>query len=209
MTQRPAIPKSTDPRIPKGYNWLIQQVGHQGDDCLLWPFSCCTPGYGIFMHEKKNRLAHRFMCELIHGAPPADHLAAHSCGNRRCVNPKHISWKTHTGNQLDRREQGTSSNKHSKLTLKQARQIRQLKGLETTPETASKYGITESNVRHIQDGKTWREVRKIPRPLTDEQVRIIRQIGDSRPTASVAEMLGVGQAAVWRVRLGRSHKSVV
>lgn len=196
--------------MPKGYLWIVEQVGHQGDDCLIWPFSCCTPGYGNFMFEGKTHLAHRWMCQAIHGEQPATNSqAAHSCGNRRCVNPKHVSWKTPSGNQLDRREHGTANRKHSKLSLQQARQIRQLKSIETTLETAAKYGVTESNVRLIQDGKTWREDRKIPRPLTEQQVRIIRQIGDTRSAATVAATLGVSQTAVWRVRRGLAHKSVV
>lgn len=202
--------KSTDPRNPTGYNWLMQQVGHEGNECLIWPFSCCTPGYGAFMFEKKRRLAHRFMCELMNGPPPEGHLAAHSCGNRRCVNPNHIGWKTHAGNQLDRREHGTNNKRHSKLTLQQARQIRQLKGVEKTPETAAKYSITESNVRLIQEGKTWREDRKIPMPLTRDQVLMIRKIGYSKSLREISIMLGgVGTGAVDRVRNGRGHKSVV
>jgi hypothetical protein len=195
---------------PKGYNWLIQQVGHQGDDCLLWPFSRCTPGYGIFMVKRKNHLAHRYMCELANGAPPSgEHLAAHSCGNRRCVNPKHLSWKTHADNQLDRRAHGTNSQKRTKLTMLQATQIRDLKGLETTIETAARYGVTESNVRHIQDGTTWNEAnRVIALDLTAEQVREIRRIGTSKTANEVSRAMGVGMSSVYRVRNRASYKTV-
>jgi hypothetical protein len=194
---------------PKGYIWIMQQVGHQGDDCLIWPLSCCTPGYGIFTYEKKDYLAHRFMCEKTHGPAPEGYHAAHSCGNRRCVNPGHLSWKTATDNQLDRRKHGTAMTKQSKLTKLQAMQIRQLKGLEKTPETAAKYGITESNVRHIQEGKTWRDDRKISPVLTREQVLAIRKIGWSKSLREISTMFGVGTSAVDRVRSGRCFKGVV
>lgn len=198
-----------DRRIPAGYNWLMQHVGHIGDECVIWPFACCTPGYGLFQYEKKRYLAHRFMCELKNGAPPEDHLAAHSCGNRRCINPNHLSWKTHTDNQLDRRAQGTASNRWSKLTLTQARQIRALKGMETAPETAAKYSITESNVRMIQDGKTWMEDRKIPMALTTEQVLEIRRIGYTKSLREISNLLGIGTGVVDRIRNGHSYKAVV
>ena len=194
---------------PKGYIWIMQQLEHQGDDCLIWPFCCCTPGYGSFTHEKTHYLAHRFMCEKTHGPAPEGHHAAHSCGNRRCVNPRHLSWKSPSDNQLDRRQHGTAMTKQSKLTKLQAMQIRQLKGIETTPETAAKYGITESNVRHIQDGKTWRDDRKLPPLLTREQVLAIRKIGWSKPAHEISALLGVGSSAVNRVRHGLSYKGVV
>ncbi len=39
---------------------------------------------------------HRLVCHAIHGAPPAPEGwdAAHSCGNRACCNPAHLSWQT-------------------------------------------------------------------------------------------------------------------
>ena len=194
---------------PKGYIWIMQQISHQGDDCLLWPFSCCTPGYGIFRYEKKQYLSHRFMCEKAHGPAPDGHHAAHSCGNRRCVNPNHLSWKSASDNQLDRRQHGTAMIQQNKLTELQARQIRQLKGVETTPETAAKYGITESNVRHIQDGKTWRADRKLPPLLSREQVLKIREIGWSKPAHEIAAMVGASSAVVNRVRQGQSYKGTV
>lgn len=201
--------KPTDPRNPLGYRFLMAHVDHQGDDCLIYPYACCTPGYGISSYQKKRHLAHRFICEQKNGPPPEGHLAAHSCGNRRCVNPKHLSWKTHAGNQLDRREHGTNSKRQAKLTLRQAMQIRALKGLESAPETAAKYSITESNVRLIQEGKTWRDDRKIPMALTTEQVLAIRRIGYSKSLREISIMLGVGTGAIDRVRNGRTHKSVV
>jgi hypothetical protein len=67
--------------------------------------------------------AHRLMCQLAHGDPPTpDHIAAHSCGrgHEGCVNPNHLSWKTYSENELDKRVHGTTRNpwwgKKGKLT---------------------------------------------------------------------------------------------
>lgn len=156
--------------------YLVANAGHQSDDCLIWPFCVCTPGYGQFQHEKVRYLAHRFMCELANGPPPTEaHHAAHSCGNRRCVNPKHLSWKTPTDNQLDRRLHGTNNKTQRKITRAQAYQIRALKGFETSVETAARYGVTESNVRLIQDGKTWAPNPKV-RDFTREDDAKIRSL---------------------------------
>lgn len=146
--------------------WIRDHVAHQDDDCLIWPFSR-NPinGYGHFGHERKHYLAHRFMCKLAHGEPPTPkHQAAHSCGKGRdgCINPRHLSWKTHSQNQLDRRLHGTKHNawwgKKGKLKPQQVLAIRALKGQLTQAAIARDFMTTESNVRAIQNGKTWRHL---------------------------------------------------
>jgi len=146
--------------------WINEHIAHRGDECLIWPFSCATPGYGQFMPSGsgKVKMAHRFMCEAAWGPPPSEaHQAAHSCGNRRCVNPSHLSWKTRTENQLDRENHGTKNywGWKGKLTPRQAIHIRSLKGIETSVRTAARYNTTESNVRLIQSGKTWRALKGV------------------------------------------------
>lgn len=195
----------TDPRIPTGYNWLIQQVEYDGDECVLWPFACCTPGYGIFQYEKKRHLAHRFMCEQKNGAPPdADLHAAHSCGNRRCVNPNHLSWKSQSDNQLDRRVHGTRNKTRTKITALQADQIRKLKGLETSVQTAARYGVTESNVRLIQEGKTWGpRILEFWTPEEDARIREAIKMGyNFRKMAEyVGRSIGAVSGRAYRIGL--------
>ena len=142
------------------YDWLMENYKSGGDRCLLWPFSCCTAGYGSFGLDYKVYMAHRYVCKLAHGEPPSRaHHAAHSCGNRKCINPKHLSWKTGSENQRDRPHQGrpfTGARKH--LTPEQVREIRRLKGIRPSPALAQRFGCTESNIRHIQNRSTYRNV---------------------------------------------------
>lgn len=182
-----------DPRIPTGYNWLVQRVGHAGDDCVIWPFACCTPGYGTFQYQKKKHMAHRWICEQTHGPAPENQHAAHSCGNRRCVNPRHIGWKTQSDNQLDRRRHGTNNKTRMKITATQADQIRKLKGIETSIQTAARYGVTESNVRLIQDGKTWgKRVLNFWTPEEDNRIRRAIKMGYS--FRQITEYVGSGRS---------------
>src|SRR5579859_6085572 len=87
--------------------WLIAHRNYDGEGCLIWPFGRIPFGYGTvrFNGTGEHMSAHRYMCILAHGDPPAEGLhAAHDCGNGHlgCVHPKHISWKTVQENIDDR-----------------------------------------------------------------------------------------------------------
>lgn len=175
--------------------------------CLIWPFSRSQTGYAMIGEEKIR--VHRVMCEHRHGpAPSPDHYAAHSCdrGHEGCVNPWHLDWKTPSENQSDRYKDGEVL-PIRKLTADEARQIRDLKGLEQILETASRFGVSESNVRLIQAGKTWRSDRRDVRILTRAEVELIRATPWQVKSARLwAEQLGVSRTAIDRIRAGVSYR---
>jgi hypothetical protein len=146
----------------QGIRFLRAHVGHTGNNCLIWPLSGDRDGYGIFGFEGKNYKAHRWMCEATHGpAPTPEHHAAHECGNghRGCVNPQHLVWKTPTANARDRLRHGTVNppgRPRRKLTVEQVREIIAMKGKKPHLEVAAIYNISDSQVRKIQQGITWR-----------------------------------------------------
>jgi hypothetical protein len=82
---------------------LLSLVGTDNDDCVLWPFGGYLNGYGYVYFKGKLTGAHRASCWLKFGAPPtSDHQAAHSCGQKRCVNPRHLRWATQRENEADK-----------------------------------------------------------------------------------------------------------
>jgi hypothetical protein len=135
-------------------------VTWQADECLPWPYTPGAGGYGQVQFEGRHVLAHRLICEIAHGAPPSpDYEATHDCGNPICVNPKHLSWKTHAGNMADKLLHGTSlrgeQHNMAKLTEGQVREIIRSKGKLSQREIADAHGVTQSCVSHIQRGKSW------------------------------------------------------
>lgn len=131
-------------------------------DCILWPFAKDQYGYGRIC----NKGAHRIVCEIAHGnAPSPKHEAAHSCGNGNlgCINPKHLRWATHLENHADRAWHGTNNagetHGASKLTNEAVVVIRELfaKG-QSKASIARRFGVCESNIRKIINGKSWRHV---------------------------------------------------
>lgn len=168
--------------------WLKDRAAYSGDKCLIWPFST-TRGYGRFGHNGKGHYAHRYMCALMHGnAPTPDHQAAHSCGNghKGCVHPQHLSWKTQSENQLDRRQHGTTRRnirgRPGSLTLAQVEQIRALASTKTQDEIAAMFDTVRGNVQLILAGKTKTRVyglerqrvlttlAKATRPMTTNEI---------------------------------------
>lgn len=148
--------------------WLRNRVAHQGDDCLLWPFSTIPAGYGQLTTritgEKKFTYAHRLMCELAHGTPPTPaHQASHSCHKPGCVNPKHLSWKTASENMLDKRANGTASRANSwgrkgRFSPDQVAAIKAMKGRATLAAAADQFGCTIKTIRSVQNGVTYADI---------------------------------------------------
>lgn len=191
--------------------WLRDHVAYTGDGCLIWPFFRAPTGYGNLGFEGKARYAHRLMCEWAHGpAPSPEHEAAHSCGNGRggCVHPGHLSWKTKAENMQDRIAHGTMPKawwgKRGKITYAIVQQIRD--GIPYGPPLihwlSAKFGITPSNIRHIQQGRTW---RKPPKFLEPTQLDAIRAAAGQRGDRDVAAEFGVSRSTVIRIWQGKAY----
>lgn len=179
---------------------------HEGC-CLIWPFARHMTGYGTIGVDGKNTYAHRYMCRLVHGEPPTpQHHAAHSCGRGPdgCVNPHHLSWKTNSENQMERRPNPL----RRKMTPEQVHEIRSLKDVERVAQTAERFGITENNVRQIQSGKTWRIDRRDIRHFSDDEVRSVRRAVGRGAIARLSREMGVPHSTLSNIRRGRTYRHV-
>lgn len=136
--------------------WLRARAGYSGKECLLWPFSTNGTGYGNLGVNGRVCYAHRIMCELVNGPPPLGHEASHSCGNGRggCVHPMHLSWKTRSDNQRDRKGHGTGrTNKYGrrgKLTEADRAEIVALRGTATQRVLAARFGVHYETISRVQ-----------------------------------------------------------
>jgi hypothetical protein len=179
------------------------------DWCLIWPFATAR-GYGHFQYKAKRYYAHRFMCELVHGCAPSDiHEAAHACGDARCVNPHHLSWKTPSENQFDRWGHGThvrsTYGNSGKITFEQASVIRSLEGTKTLRELADEYGVTEAAISSIWRGKSHSRPSKVNHwtPAEDDCLRDCVRRGLNFPAMSreIGRPVGAVMARAYRLGL--------
>lgn len=131
------------------------------EECVTLPGKPMNNGY----HWIAKNYAHRYMCEWKHGPPPSPaHVAAHSCGVKHCINPKHIRWATHQENMDDKYVHNTLplGEDHWTTTLKneQVLEIRRLyaEGCASMPAIARMFGISTETARSIIRRRTWAHI---------------------------------------------------
>lgn len=134
------------------------------DKCWIWTAGIRNlSGYGQFWFQGRSVLAHRFSFALARGPLPDSDILLHSCDNRLCVNPEHLSIGTHDQNvrqavERNRTSHGEAHHNHL-LTEDQVIEIRQaLKQGEFQRAIAERFGISQITVSNIKTEKTWRRV---------------------------------------------------
>lgn len=159
--QRYGDPLASSPNVRRLVRFLKESSFYRKDECLIWPFSKDLGGYGqCSNYFGIGKGAHRNMCYLVYGPPPTpQYEAAHSCRNRDCVNPMHLSWKTASANRMDKVRDNTHSrgerNTKAKLTEKDVHTIRKLRGTVSGRALAARYGVTPNAICSIYKGKSW------------------------------------------------------
>lgn len=87
------------------------------ENCWEWAGTIAINGYGIFHLNKKGIRAHRVVYQLCKSDIPFGLIVMHSCDNRKCVNPSHLSVGTYEDNLRDASAKGrmASNRKGKKL----------------------------------------------------------------------------------------------
>ena len=133
-----------------------------GDDCLEWPFGIGQKGYGMLWNGKRPVGVHVLVCEHFYGKRPEAAHAAHACGNSKCCNWKHVRWASPSENNRDKKEHGTSQagerNGNSRLTEKQVRKIKEMKGRLSQNEIAKMFSVSQKTIWMIFNEHSWSHI---------------------------------------------------
>lgn len=156
------VPKRKTGTLAQDFWSRTRQVG----DCIEWT-GPTNYGYGRYGINGQHWRAHRWAYTQAHGPIPDGLVVMHSCDNRRCVNPAHLSTGTQLENRTDAVQKGRTARgaaAGSMLTEQDVRTIRanhrkhHRSGEWTTAWIAHKYGIEKSGVRKIVSGQNWKYV---------------------------------------------------
>lgn len=132
------------------------------DKCWEWLGAKDGGGYGRFLHNGRNRHAHRIAWLLFHGREP-NGVVMHTCDNPSCVKPKHLRIGTQRENihdcvAKDRNFKPRGSlNSQAKLTEEQVAAIRKEYNQTNCTKRflACKYNMSDSAIGRLLNGQTW------------------------------------------------------
>lgn len=148
--------------------FVIDAIRSTTGYCISWPFATFkATGYGQIMlgaHRGGGDLrpvgAHVYVCTLAHGIAPREGMeVAHGCGNRLCVNPRHLRWDTRANNHADKVTHGTMArgarNGATSLEPEDVDEIMALKGALSQRQIAKRFGVGKTTIARIHRGETW------------------------------------------------------
>jgi HNH endonuclease len=132
--------------------------------CWLWRGLVRPDGYGATRFEGKEHGAHRVAWRLFRGEIALGQVVCHKCDVRACVNPEHLFLGTVADNVHDMTRKGRSRRgmKHgsAKLNEDQVRRIKTMLAEDRLfmSEIAQEFGVSQTTIRAIKVGRTWRDV---------------------------------------------------
>lgn len=133
------------------------------DSC--WDWRGTRSHYGIISHKYKNYYAHRVSWELANNSKiPKGMVIRHSCDNKFCVNPDHLSIGTQADNARDAVERGLHAHgeRHgcSSLTTDDVVKIKKLlrDGVSHSQIADNFPCVTTSAIEAISSGNRWKHV---------------------------------------------------
>lgn len=137
------------------------------EECWFWNASKNQHGYGLIGKKTdsgwKPIPAHRLSYKINCGEIETGNVVMHSCDNRSCVNPNHLSQGSYQENTQDMLEKGRDNyakgeNANSKLKRKEVIDIKERSFEESFRSIAEEYDVSTSTIYDIKNNLTWTHI---------------------------------------------------
>lgn len=144
---------------------ILERTVITSTGCMEWQQAIGSHGYGVVWFQGKLWTTHRLVATFAYGEHPSSMHVLHSCDNRPCCNPEHLSFGTPHENMLDKwlkgRARGGSMkgelHPSAKLTSEVVARIRSEHGPGvTTWDLAEKYGVSKTAIKNIINHNSWK-----------------------------------------------------
>jgi hypothetical protein len=129
-------------------------------DCWIWFAGFGNSGYGHFWNGKKPVPAHRVSYEIFKGIIPDGMCVMHSCDNRACVNPSHLTLGSIQENCQDmvNKNRQAKGSRCSKAKLNESQICTIKTDARSNRKLASEYGVSHTVIWKIKNNTSWRHV---------------------------------------------------
>lgn len=139
------------------------------DECWPWTAAIGTHGYGVFDFSGEHFTSHTAVLLLESGVATkrsrGSHLVAmHSCDNRACCNPAHISAGTQRDNILDAGVKGRAVHigprgELSRTAILTAEDVLEIRGSpEPNSTLARRFGVKSCTIWQVRSRKSWKHI---------------------------------------------------
>lgn len=147
----------------------FMQYVEKTDTCWKWTGAIRSHskrgGYGTFTMKDKQWISSRASYTLFKGQIPDELFVLHSCDNRICVNPEHLSVGTHQENMNDMKSKGRQANQNgenhgnNKLMDCDICEILVLNSFGfTNIEIAKQFKVSDGLISMIVNKKRWAHI---------------------------------------------------
>lgn len=124
------------------------------NNCWIWQKSFGSHGYDqIATGDSRIETVHRVSCEVFHGKSNLKDVL-HSCDNKKCCNPDHLSWGSRSQNMIDVSVRTKRSSQ--KLDVDKVKYIRSCSLSAKT--LAEKLGVSKDLINKVRSRKAWSHV---------------------------------------------------
>ena len=141
--------------IDEFVDWILNESTTTDGQCKLWTRYVDPGGNPRVSYEGKSHYVRHILLEFYEGPRPEGMSAASTCGNKLCINPKHIAWLSHQATCIQR-SKNAIKNGRFKMPAEMVPAIRHMHANgKTCKQIAATLNMSYQTVHRVINRKSW------------------------------------------------------